>query len=54
MSKLSVEIKKEVLLLYKHILRSHLNHLKEDMRVFGNFTFIQVTFSSRLSFNYIT
>lgn len=35
MSKLSVEIKKETLLLYKYILRSHLNYLKEDLRVFG-------------------
>ena len=36
MSKLSNEIKKETLVLYKHILRNHLSKLKEDMRIFGN------------------
>lgn len=35
MSKLSNEIRRETLLLYKHILRTHLGKLKEDVRVFG-------------------
>ena len=49
MSKLSIELKKQTLILYKRILRSHLNYLKEDMRIFGISFLIKVTFSLRPS-----
>ena len=52
MSKITTELKRETLLLYKHILRAHLDYLKKDLRVFGILSLIQAIFLLKRNFSF--